>query len=417
MAATSAPVLQNAVISSHQPVQDVDVCIIGAGPVGGSLACRLAVDGLRVAIIDRADLPPMEHPDFDGRAYAIAAGPKKLLEEAGIWQALPLSSCPIEDILVTDGRPGEPASSLFLEFTREDARQPFGWMVEARALRVALNATLHSLPNITVLAPAEARVVRKSEGATVHLKDGRAFKASLVVAADGRKSRLRSEAGIPLTKLSYGQTAIVCAIAHEFPHDNGALEHFLPAGPFAQLPMEGTEEYPYLSAIVWSDKDDLAQRFADLPDDIFAREVERRMGSNRLGKVTPVGRRWVYPLSAQYAHRYTDTRLLLVGDAAHGIHPIAGQGLNLGFRDIIALSEIVLKAHAAGEDLGAPALLARYQARCRPANMLMLAATDTLDRLFSNNNPLIRLARDIGIAGVHRLPKLRKAFVKHAMGL
>lgn len=417
MAATSASDVQNAISSTHKAVQDVDVCIVGAGPVGASLACRLAIDGMQVAVIDRADLAPMEHPDFDGRAYAIAAGPKKLLEEAGIWAALPLEACPIEDILVTDGRPGEPASSLFLEFTREDAHQPFGWMVEARALRMALNATLHTMPGVTVLAPVEARVVRKTQGADIHLKDGRSFKASLVVAADGRKSRLRSEAGIPLTKLSYGQTAIVCAIAHELPHDNGALEHFLPAGPFAQLPMAGTAEHPYLSAIVWSDKDTLAQRFADLPDDIFAREIERRMGSNRLGKVTPVGRRWVYPLSAQYAQRYTDTRLLLVGDAAHGIHPIAGQGLNLGFRDIIALSDILLTAYARGEDLGGTPLLAQYQAQCRPANMLMLAATDALDRLFSNNNPVIRLARDIGIAGVHRLPALRKAFVKHAMGL
>lgn len=400
-----------------QTLPDVDVCIVGAGPVGATLACRLAKEGITVAIIDRADLPPMEHPDFDGRAYAIAAGPKKLLEEAGVWEVLPLASCPIEDILVTDGRPGEPASSLFLEFTRDDASQPFGWMVEARALRVALNETLHTQPNLTVLAPAEATVERQADGATVRLHDGRTFRASVVVAADGRKSRLRSQAGIPLTKLSYGQTAIVCAIAHEFPHDNGALEHFLPAGPFAQLPMTGTESHPYLSAIVWSDKDGVAERFAALPDEVFAREIERRMGNTRLGKVTPVGRRWTYPLSAQYAQRYTDTRLLLVGDAAHGIHPIAGQGLNLGFRDIIALSDIMITAHAKGEDLGGSALLARYQARCRPANMLMLAATDTLDRLFSNNNPVIRLARDLGIAGVNRFPKLRKAFVRHAMGI
>lgn len=399
------------------PVPDVDVCIVGAGPVGATLACRLAKEGIQVAIIDRVALAPMEHPDFDGRAYAIAAGPKKLLEEAGVWDVLPLDSCPIEEILVTDGRPGEPASSLFLEFTRDDASQPFGWMAEARALRVALNETMHDHPNLTVLAPAEAKIERKAEGAIVRLTDGRHFRASVVVAADGRKSRLRSEAGIPLTKLSYGQTAIVCAIAHEFPHDNGALEHFLPAGPFAQLPMAGTENHPYLSAIVWSDKDGLAERFAALPDQAFAREIERRMGNTRLGKVTPVGRRWTYPLSAQYAQRYTDTRLLLVGDAAHGIHPIAGQGLNLGFRDIIALSEILITAHGKGEDLGSPALLARYQARCRPANMLMLAATDTLDRLFSNNNPVVRLARDLGIAGVNRFPKLRKAFVRHAMGI
>ena len=254
-----------------QMLPDVDVCIVGAGPVGATLACRLAKEGITVAIIDRADLPPMEHPDFDGRAYAIAAGPKKLLEEAGVWEVLPLESCPIEDILVTDGRPGEPASSLFLEFTRDDASQPFGWMVEARALRVALNETLHTQPNLTVLAPAEATVERQADGATVRLHDGRTFRASVVVAADGRKSRLRSQAGIPLTKLSYGQTAIVCAIAHEFPHDNGALEHFLPAGPFAQLPMTGTESHPYLSAIVWSDKDGVAERFAVLPVEVFVR--------------------------------------------------------------------------------------------------------------------------------------------------
>ncbi|MFT8851684.1 MAG: UbiH/UbiF/VisC/COQ6 family ubiquinone biosynthesis hydroxylase [Acetobacter orientalis] len=416
MVAATTPGVTNA-RTALPPVADVDVCIVGAGPVGATLACRLAKEGIKVAIIDRADLQPMEHPDFDGRAYAIAAGPKKLLEEADVWGLLPLESCPIEEILVTDGRPGEPASSLFLEFTRDDSTQPFGWMAEARALRVALNEALHANPNLTVLAPAEATVERKPEGATIRLHDGRVFQAALVVAADGRKSRLRSQAGIPLTKLSYGQTAIVCAIAHEFPHNNSALEHFLPAGPFAQLPMAGTESHPYLSAIVWSDKDGVAERFAALPDDVFAREIERRMGNTRLGKVTPVGRRWTYPLSAQYAQRYTDTRLLLVGDAAHGIHPIAGQGLNLGFRDIIALSDILITAHQNGEDFGAPALLARYQARCRPANMLMLAATDTLDRLFSNNNPVIRLARDLGIAGVHRLPGLRKAFVRHAMGL
>ncbi|GBQ45125.1 UbiH/UbiF/VisC/COQ6 family ubiquinone biosynthesis hydroxylase [Acetobacter ghanensis] len=401
--------------TSH--LADVDVCIIGAGPVGAALACRLARGGMRVAIVDKTALPPMENPDLDGRAYAIAAGPKEYLESAGVWDALPATPCPIEEILVTDGRPGEPASSLFLEFTREDATQPFGWMVEARALRVALNRCLDATPGVTVLAPAEAKITRTAQSAHVQLNDGRSFHARLIVAADGRRSRLRSEAGIPLTRLPYGQTAIVCAIAHELPHDNSALEHFLPAGPFAQLPMTGTDEHPYMSAIVWSDKDGIAERFAALPDDAFARQVERRMGNTRLGRVTPVGRRWTYPLSAQYAARYTDTRMILVGDAAHGIHPIAGQGLNLGYRDIIHLTPLLLDIHAQGKDPGTPAVLARYQALCRPANMLMLAATDALDRLFSNDNPVLRLARDLGIAGVHRLPALRKAFVKHAMGL
>ncbi|NHN88804.1 UbiH/UbiF/VisC/COQ6 family ubiquinone biosynthesis hydroxylase [Acetobacter conturbans] len=402
--------------NAGETVTDVAVCIIGAGPVGATLACRLARDGIAVAIVDRAALSPMENPEFDGRAYAIAAGSKNLLEAAGVWENLPQVACPIEDILVTDGRPGEPPSPLSLEFTREDSKQPFGWMAEARALRVALNATLHASPLITLLAPTEVSIVRREDGVTVRATDGRVVNAQLLVAADGRGSRTRSQAGIPITKLPYGQSGIVCAIAHELPHDNGALEHFLPAGPFAQLPMSGTEDHPYLSAIVWSEKDAMAQRIAALPDAAFRRELQRRMG-DRLGEVTPVGRRWVYPLSAQYAQRYTDTRLVLAGDAAHGIHPIAGQGLNLGFRDVTTLSELLIAAHQKGEDLGSPALLARYQARCRPTNMLMFMATDALDRLFSNDNPVLRLARDVGIAAVHRLPRLRKAFVKHAMGV
>ncbi|GBQ23549.1 ubiquinone biosynthesis hydroxylase UbiH/UbiF/VisC/COQ6 [Acetobacter estunensis NRIC 0472] len=402
-------------MSAHT-VTEVDICIIGAGPVGATLACRLAREGVPVAVVDRAALPPMEDPDFDGRAYAIAAGSKNLLEEAGVWERLPQIPCPIEDILVTDGRPGEPPSPLSLEFTREDSRQPFGWMAEARALRVALNATLHDAPSVTLLAPAEVVITRSDAGVVVRAKDGREIRARLLVAADGRGSRTRSQAGIPITKLPYGQSGIVCAIAHELPHDNGALEHFLPGGPFAQLPMTGTAEHPNLSAIVWSEKDAMAQRLVALPDELFVRELKRRIG-DRLGEVKPVGRRWVYPLSAQYAQRYTATRMVLAGDAAHGIHPIAGQGLNLGFRDVIALADLLIETHRKGENPGAPSVLARYQRRCRPTNMLMFVATDALDRLFSNDNPVLRLARDVGIAAVQRMPRLRKAFVKHAMGV
>lgn len=406
---------------SSQPVcrgndLSVQVCVIGAGPVGATLACRLAVAGISVAVVDRVPLPAMEHPDFDGRAYAIAAGPVKLLREAGVWERLPLPPCPIESILVTDGRPGEAPSPLSLEFGQEDAEEPFGLMTEARALRVALNQSLNELENIHVLAPVDVSVARHADGAIVTASSGHRIKAQLIVAADGRQSRTRAAAGIPITKLPYGQTGIVCAIAHEMPHNNSALEHFLPGGPFARLPMAGNAEYPNLSAIVWSDGDAIVRRIAELPAPAFAREIQRRMGHD-LGDITPVGRRWVYPLSAQYAQRYTDTRLVLAGDAAHGIHPIAGQGLNLGFRDVIQLSDLLIEAAGQGRDLGEAALLAQYQRRCRPANMVMLAATDTLDRLFSNDNPILRLARDIGIAGVQRLPRLRKAFVRHAMGV
>ena len=397
-------------------MREVDVCVVGAGPVGGTLACRLAEGGARVAVVDRADLPPMEHPDFDGRAYAVAAGSRRLLEAAGIWAKLPLPVCPIEDIRVSDGRIGQQASPLHLHFDhREAGDEPFGWMVEARSLRVALNAHLRSQPNLDVHAPAEARVMREAEGAVVEVSGGARFRCKLVVAAEGRQSTLRQQAGIRVTTVPYKQRGLVAAIAHEKPHHNLALEHFLPAGPFAQLPMVGIEGAPHVSAIVWTEGAALADRIYATDDTVFAREILRRMGPH-LGAVRPIGRRWQYKLSAMHAQRYVDTRLVLVGDAAHGIHPIAGQGLNLGFRDVLALSDLVLGAIRSGGDVGAPALLAEYQRRRRGANLLMLGATDALDRLFSTDNVLVRSVRDLGLAGVQRMPGLKRLFMRQAMG-
>ena len=398
---------------------DVDVCVVGAGPVGGVLACRLAGAGLRVAVVDRAGLPPMEHPDFDGRAYAIAAGSVGLLRESGVWAALPAPAGPIDHIRVTDGRLGQPASRLFLDFDTGalgEAAGPFGWMIEARALRVALNGRLHGLAGVSVFAPAAAEVTRAPEGAEVRIVGGPVVAARLVVAAEGRGSPLRAAAGIPVTRLPYGQTGIVTAIAHERPHHNTALEHFLPAGPFAQLPMAPSPEAgPDVSAIVWTERNAMARRILGLDDARFGTEIARRLGDH-LGTVRPVGRRWSYPLAAMFAHRLVAERLALVGDAAHGIHPIAGQGLNLGFRDAIALAELVIAAHGAGQDVGAPALLARYQRARRADNLLMLVVTDGLDRLFSTDNPVLRLGRDLGLAAVNRIPPLKRAFMRQAMG-
>ncbi len=397
-------------------MNEVDVCVVGAGPVGGTLACRLAAGGARVAVIDSAALPPMEHPDFDGRAYAVAAGSRRLLEQAGLWAALPLPVCPIEEIRVSDGKVGRPPSPLHLHFDhREVGAGPFGWMVEARSLRVALNEHLRALPGCQVFAPAQARVERRADGAEVTVSTGERFRCRLVVAAEGRRSPLRDAAGIRVTTVPYKQRGLVAAIAHELPHNNVALEHFLPAGPFAQLPMASTGDAPHVSAVVWTEAAGLAERLYAADDTVFAREIARRMGSH-LGAVRPIGRRWLYPLSAMHAHRYVDTRLALVGDAAHGIHPIAGQGLNLGFRDVIALSDLVLRAVRAGEDAGSTALLAAYQRRRRGANLLMLGATDALDRLFSTDNAIVRGVRDLGIAGVHRMPALKRLFVRQAMG-
>jgi 2-octaprenyl-6-methoxyphenol hydroxylase len=395
---------------------NVDVCVVGAGPVGATLACRLASAGVRTAIIDRAALPPMEHPDFDGRAYAIAAGSRALLEDAGVWDALPAEPGTILDIRVSDGRIGRPASPLFLHFDHADAGSgPFGWMVEARNLRMALNARMHALDTLSVHAPAVATAKRFADGAEVQVQGGPAICCRLVIAAEGRASPLREAAGIAVTRLAYRQSGIVAAIAHEHPHHGAALEHFLPAGPFAQLPMAGIPGEPNLSAVVWTERAALAPRIMALDDAAFGREIARRLGGH-LGRVRPVGRRWLYPLGALHAQRYTDARLALAGDAAHGIHPIAGQGLNLGLRDAIALSRRIIEAVAAGEDPGSPALLAAYQAERRPANLMMLAATHALDRLFSTDNRLVRAVRDVGIGGVQRLPGLKRVFMRQAMG-
>ena len=399
------------------------VCVVGAGPVGGTLACRLAGAGISTIVVDRAALPPMEHPAFDGRAYAVAAGSRRLLEAAGLWDRLPEPACPILDIRVSDGHVGRRASPLFLHFEHRDVGDgagAFGWMVEARSLRVALNAHMHGLPALRVFAPASAEVERHEDGASLQIADGPRVECQLVVAAEGRNSPLRDAARIPITRLPYSQTGIVCAVSHEKPHTNTALEHFLPSGPFAQLPMCASRDAEdggaaNVSAIVWTERTPIAQRMLKLDDTRFAGEIARRLG-NHLGDVHVVGRRWSYPLSAMHAHRYFDTRLALVGDAAHAIHPIAGQGLNLGFRDVIALSELLIEASHRGDDLGAPSLLRRYQRRRRPDNLLMLAATDALDRLFSTDNPLLRLARDVGIAAVHRAPPLKRLFMRQAMG-
>jgi 2-octaprenyl-6-methoxyphenol hydroxylase len=312
---------------------------------------------------------------------------------------------------VTDGQPGRAASPLQLHFAASAVEaEAFGWIIEARALRIALNARLHAAPLITLRAPAEARVTRAADEVRIEVGD-ESFTARLVIAADGRQSRLRGEAGIPVTRIPYRQSAVVCALAHEKPHDGVALEHFLPGGPFAQLPMSPTAAAENLSAIVFTDKSDIVARLATLDDIRFHREVDRRLGRH-LGATRLIGRRWTYPLSAMHAARYVDTRLALVGDSAHGIHPIAGQGLNLGLRDALALAELCADA----PDAGAADLLAAYQAARRPANLAMLAATDTLDRLFSTDNPAIRLARDLGLAAVNQMPGLKRRFMRAAMG-
>jgi 2-octaprenyl-6-methoxyphenol hydroxylase len=402
---------------------DVAVAVVGAGPVGATLACALAEAGVPTAVIDQAPLPPMEEPAFDGRAYAVARGSRAVLEQAGVWARLGAHPCPILGIRVSDGVPGRRASPFTLDFDAREAdgapsqgSHPFGWMVEARHLRIALNAQLPRIANLHCFAPARiAEVARDAEHATLRLADGTAISARLVVGAEGRNSPLREQAGIGVTRFAYNQAALVCAVAHERPHGNIAVEHFLPAGPFAILPLNDSDG-EHRSAIVWTDRPAAIARLHTLPDAALSGELARRFGTH-LGRVAVRGLRWTYPLGVLHAHRYTDTRLALAGDAAHGIHPIAGQGLNLGFRDAGALAEILIGVHRAKLDPGAPEFLRAYERARRGPNLAMLYATDALDRLFSTDLFPVRLARGLGIAVVDRLPRLKRVFMRTAMGL
>jgi 2-octaprenyl-6-methoxyphenol hydroxylase len=395
-----------------------EICINGAGPVGAALACRLAASGWRVLVVDRAGLAEAEDPSLDGRAYAIAEGARRMLEAAGVWQHLGAIPQPITEIRVADGRPGERPSTLGLQFASDDRPSddvPFGWMIEARDLRTALNAALRTQPLITVAAPDQARFSFGRDGVSVALNSGATHEVRLAIAAEGRRSPLREQAGIAVTRIPYHQCGLVAMIGHERPHDGTALEQFLPQGPFARLPMRGTDAHPNRSAIVWAESEIRARRYYDLPDAAFAAEIAERLRAEDIGAITMAGRRWIYPLSAQYAHSYIADRMALVGDSAHGIHPIAGQGLNLGFRDVIALARTL--GEARGQDPGSRDCLMRYQRATRPGNLAMLAATDGLERLFGNDNPVLRLGRDLGMAAVNRLPRLRRAFARRAMGL
>ena len=294
-------------------------------------------------------------------------------------------------------------------------------MVEARSLRKALNARFPASKDCTCSLrrrpPSNGRTTVAWSASAMD----RTYAANWSSRPRGATRRCGEQAGIPVTRIPYHQTAIVCAVAHEHPHHDLALEHFLPAGPFAALPMGPSADAEpggasNVSAIVWTERTRDAATFMALDDVRFAREAGRRLGSH-LGAVRAIGRRWSYPLSAMIAHRYVDTRLALAGDAAHGIHPIAGQGLNLGFRDGIALADLIIEACRAGRDVGGKAVLARYQRVRQADNLLMFAMTDGIDRLFSSDHRLVRVMRDLGISTVNGLGPMKRLFMRRAMGI
>ena len=389
--------------------QDVEVLVAGGGLTGLLLGIACAGTGLEVAIVDPADPAAVLDDDFDGRCSAIAYGSFRVLVALGLWPEIGPWAEPIKEIRVADDE-----SPLFLHYDHGQLRSgaPLGYIVENRVLRRVLIERARSLPSLSFLAPlAVGSVDTATLAAVVGLTDGRRITSRLVAAAEGKKSRLRRAAGIPTVGWRYRQTAIVTTARHEHSHGGVAVEHFLPAGPFAILPMTGDR-----SSIVWTERAELAARLIALPDREFEAELATRFG-DFLGAVKPVGPRWTYSLGLMLAERYVARRLALVGEAAHLIHPIAGQGLNLGIRDAAALAELVIDTRRLGLDIGDAAVLGRYQRWRRFDTLLLAAVTDGLNRLFSNSIAPVQLTRDLGFAAVHRLPPLKRLLMRHAMGL
>ena len=400
-----------------------DLAVVGAGLSGSLLALAAGEARLATVLIDRQPLRAMTEQGFDGRTTAIAYSSQRMFAALGVWDEVAANAEPILDIRISDAGHDGRASNLFLHFDHREAAAPgetpapMGWIVENRFLRAALLRRLAACRDVELVAPDEVLDTRRdAHCAELVLKSGRRLEARLVASAEGRFGIMREEAGIGARAWSYGQIAIVLVAHHARPHRGVAQEKFLPAGPFAMLPMTDGPEGEHRSSIVWTERAAAARRLLELEPARFTAEFARRFGEH-LGEVRPAGPRWWFPLGLVHAERYIDRRLVLVGDAAHGLHPIAGQGYNLGVRDIAALVEVLVDAKRLGLDVGAADTLERYARWRRADDLTMVAATDLLNRLFSNDIRPLRLARDLGLAVVNRMPALRRFFVRHAMGL
>jgi 2-octaprenyl-6-methoxyphenol hydroxylase len=386
-----------------------DVIIVGGGPVGlcQALALTRFQRGLRVALLDRR---PFSVPN-DKRAFALSAGVRRVLEALGVWSALSAEATPIRAMKISDSGSGDISRPVFLTFEGDVAPgEPYAHMVPNRVLTAALLEAVKD--HADLIAPVEVTgYTAEPATATLSLKDGRVLRAPLIVAADGAMSALRQMAGIGVVSHDYRQSGIVTTIAHQLPHEGTAFEHFRPAGPFASLPLSGNR-----SSLVWTESTEEAARLKALPLEQAAVEIEAAMGSS-LGKVTVEEGLQSFPLKLQLAREFVAPRLALIGDAAHVIHPLAGQGLNLGLKDVAALAESVIEAMRMGLDHGSVDVLAGYQQWRRFDTALMAAVTDNLNRLFSNDMAPVRALRDVGMGLVDRFAPVKSALIGRAAGL
>jgi 2-octaprenyl-6-methoxyphenol hydroxylase len=396
-----------------------DVIIAGAGITGATLALALASAGVKAILVDPLPFETQTAPSFDGRASAIAYSSFRQWLQIGVGERLEPLAQRIEQILVTDGRsPGASAGKVPPFFLRFDAAEiadrsegePLGYMLENQHIRAGLAEAL-TQAGVEVLAPARvASVLVEAAGASVTLDDGRVLTAPLVVGAEGKASTVRQAAGINVVGWDYPQLGVVATVRFERPHEGVAHEYFLPSGPFAILPLTDNR-----ASLVWTETQRRGSALRNARIEVFEAHLRRRFGEF-LGKVEVEGPRFVYPLALQLAERLSAPRIAILGDAAHGIHPIAGQGLNLGLKDAAALAEVLVDALRLGEDIGCEAVLDRYAAWRRFDNVMLAAATDAFTRLFSTDQPLVRAARGIGIAVVNRIGPARRFFMQEAGG-
>ena len=389
-----------------------DLIIVGGGLNGPALALAAAQGGLSSTVIDALPVDDRKARGFDGRSYALALTSQRLLSAIGLWDGLADNAQPMLEIKVTDGRAGEGPSPFFLHFDHAEIEEgPMGYLVEDRYLRRAFLDAMEAEPLITLRHQERVVAQDTSDGASVTLASGEVLKGRVLIGSDGRRSGTAERAKIKRTGWGYGQTALVCAIEHEKPHGGIAHQFFMPSGPLAILPLTGNR-----SSIVWSETEDNAKRINALEDADYLNALRPAFG-DFLGEIKLAGTRFTYPLNLTIANSFIGARLALIGDAAHGVHPIAGQGLNAGLRDVAALAEVMIMAVRRGEDIASPLVLERYQQWRRFDTATLAVATDTFNRLFSNDNPILRMGRDLGMGLINSVPSLRRNFMREAAGL
>ena len=392
---------------------DTDIAIVGGGLNGAIMSLALAEAGFTVTLIDPQTLKSKQNPHFDGRSYSLAIASVRLMQALGLWEELAPNAQPILEIKVADGRAYSNPSPYFLHFDHHEIEEgPMGHMVEDRHLRPLLQKRLQSVSQINYRAGLSVSEMTITDThAELRLNTEETLTTRLVIGADGRQSQTAERAGIKRTGWRYGQTALVCALSHNIPHQGVACQYFMPPGPLAILPLTGNR-----SSIVWTESDANAATIMAMDNNDYMAVLQPRIG-DYLGKVELVGARYSYPLNLTIAQNYVMPRLALVGDAAHGVHPIAGQGLNLGLRDIAALSEVLSDARLRGEDFSSLAVLLRYQEWRRFDTTALAVATDAVNKLFSNDNSFFRTLRDLGMGAINSLPALRRSFIREAAGL